>query len=239
MAPKKCPECPKGAPMWMSTFSDMVTLLLTFFVLLISMASFEPVKWKMTTESLQGAFGVMETFPTVPIHPAVVIPKKSGDEQKRKQSLQDAKKIQEVVESKKLDDAVKVEITETGIAILLRDPVGFASGSADLKEQGKEILGDISDILRQNEDLKVRVEGHTDDVPISTGRFRSNWELSAARSLSVVELLSANTGIAPAHMSAVGYGEHRPQVPNTSLENRSKNRRIQIFVDYMDKDKGN
>lgn len=237
MAKKKCPDCPPPCAAWLATFSDICTLLLTFFVLLVSMASFEPVKWKMTAESLQGAFGVLESFPTIPVHPVVQIPKKSGDEQKRKQSLQDAKKIQEVVESKNLDQAVKVEVTETGIAIMLRDPVGFASGSAELKEQGQAILGDIGAILRQNEGLKVRVEGHTDDVPIS-GRYRSNWELSSARSLSVVELLSKNTGITPANMSAVGYGEYRPLVPNTSPESRSKNRRIQIFVDYMDKEKG-
>jgi chemotaxis protein MotB len=237
MAKKKCPDCPPPCAAWQATFSDICTLLLTFFVLLVSMASFEPVKWKMTAESLQGAFGVLESFPTIPVHPVVQIPKKSGDEQKRKQSLQDAKKIQEVVESKNLDQAVKIEVTETGIAIMLRDPVGFASGSAELKEQGQAILGDIGDILRQNEGLKVRVEGHTDDVPIS-GHYRSNWELSSARSLSVVELLSKNTGITPANMSAVGYGEYRPLVPNTSPESRSKNRRIQIFVDYMDKEKG-
>lgn len=237
MAEKKCPECPKPCAAWMATFSDLCTLLLTFFVLLISMASFEPVKFKMTSESLQGAFGVLESFPTVPIHPVVAIPKKTGDEQKRKQSLQDAKKIKEVVESKNLDDAVKVEVTETGIAIMLRDPVGFASGSADLKEQGKSILGDVGEIIKKNEGLKVRVEGHTDDVPIG-GRYRSNWELSSARSLSVVELLSKETGIQPQNMSAVGYGEFRPIVPNTSPENRSKNRRIQIFVDYLDKPKG-
>lgn len=237
MAEKKCPECPKPCAAWMATFSDLCTLLLTFFVLLISMASFEPVKFKMTSESLQGAFGVLESFPTVPIHPVVAIPKKTGDEQKRKQSLQDAKKIKEVVESKNLDDAVKVEVTETGIAIMLRDPVGFASGSADLKEQGKSILGDVGEIIKKNDGLKVRVEGHTDDVPIS-GRYRSNWELSSARSLSVVELLSKETGIQPQNMSAVGYGEFRPIMPNTSPENRSKNRRIQIFVDYLDKPKG-
>jgi len=237
MAEKKCPECPKPCAAWQATFSDICTLLLTFFVLLVSMATFEPVKFKLTTESLQGAFGVLESFPTVPVHPAVVIPKKTGDEQKRKQSLQDAKKIQEVVESKNLDDAVKVEVTETGIAIMLRDPVGFSSGSADLKEQGQDILNDVAEIIKQNEGLKVRVEGHTDDVPIS-GRYRSNWELSSARSLSVVELLSRNTGITPANMSTVGYGEFRPLLPNTSPENRSKNRRIQIFVDYLDKGKG-
>ncbi len=233
MAKNKCPECPAGAPGWMTTFSDMTTLLLTFFILLLSMANFDPVRYALTVESFQNAFGVLQTFPTVPIHPIVDIPKKTGDEQVKKQSLKDAEKIKEIVQSKNLEDAVKVEVTEKGIAIMLRDPVGFASGSADLREQGKSILEDISEVIKGNPDLKVRVEGHTDDVPIHSNRYHSNWELSSARSLSVVQLLSSQTGIHPQNMSAVGYGEYRPVVPNTSSENRSKNRRIQIFVDYI------
>jgi chemotaxis protein MotB len=236
MAKKAKCECPPpGSPSWMATFSDMATLLLTFFVLLLSMATFEPTKFAMTVSSLQGAFGILESFPTVAIHPIVKIPRKSGDESKRKHALEDAQKVKEVIESKNLDDAVKVEITDKGMAILLRDPVGFASGSADLKEQGKMVLNDISQIIKKNDNLNIRVEGHTDDVPISTSRYRSNWELSTARSLSVVELLSEATGIKPANMSAVGYGEYRPMVPNTSTENRGLNRRIKIFVDYLDK----
>jgi len=230
---KKCPDCPPGAPAWMTTFSDMTTLLLTFFVLLITMANFEPVKYALTVQSLQGAFGVLETFPTVPIHPIVNIPKKTGDEQTKKESLKDAEKIKQIVQTKNLQDAVKVDVTEKGIAIMLRDPVGFASGSADLKEQGKEILKDISEVIKSNPDLKVRVEGHTDNVPINSQRYRNNWELSSARSLSVVQLLSTQTGIKPENMSAVGYGEYRPIAPNTTPEDRSKNRRIQIFVDYV------
>jgi len=217
----------------MTTFSDMTTLLLTFFVLLLTMANFEPIRYALTVQSLQGAFGVMETFPTVPIHPIVDIPKKTGDEQKKKQSLKDAEKVKQVIQTKNLEDAVKVDITEKGIAIMLRDPVGFASGSADLKEQGKDILKDISDIIKYNPELKVRVEGHTDNVPIRSQRYRNNWELSSARSLSVVQLLSGQTGIRPENMSAVGYGEYRPIAPNTTPEDRSKNRRIQIFVDYI------
>jgi chemotaxis protein MotB len=233
VAKKKCPECAAGSPAWMATFSDMTTLLLTFFVLLLSMANFDPVKYALTVQSLQGAFGVLETFPTVPIHPIVNIPKKTGDEQRKKESLKDAEKIKQIVQTKNMEEAVKVEVTEKGIAIMLRDPVGFASGSADLKEQGKEILREISDVIKSNPDLKVRVEGHTDDVPIRSNRFNSNWELSSARSLSVVQLLSSQTGIQPQNMSAVGYGEYRPIVPNTGSDNRAKNRRIQIFVDYI------
>jgi chemotaxis protein MotB len=217
----------------MATFTDMISLLLTFFVILLSMANFDPVKLQMMSESLQSAFGFMESYPTVLVHPIVEIPKKGSDETKKKKSLKDAEKVKEVVKSKNMEDAVKVEITDKGMAIMLRDPVGFASGSADLKEQGKDILRDISDVIKDNPNLKVRIEGHTDDVPIRSNRFRSNWELSSARSLSVVELLSSQTGISPANMSAVGYGEYKPLAPNTSPENRSKNRRIQIFVDYI------
>ena len=230
---KKCPDCPPGAPVWMTTFSDLNTLLMTFFVLLVIMANFDPVKYALTVESIQGAFGVLETFPTVPIHPIVNIPKKTGDEQKKKQSLKDAEKIKQIVQTKNLQDAVKVDVTEKGIAIMLRDPVGFASGLADLKDQGKEILQDISEVVKSNPDLKVRVEGHTDNVPINSQRYRNNWELSSARSLSVVQLFSSQTGIKPENMSAVGYGEYRPIAPNTTPEERAKNRRIQIFVDYV------
>jgi len=228
-----CSKCPPPAPLWLTSFSDLTTLLLTFFVLLITMANFEPIKYALTVQSLQGAFGVLQTFPTVPIHPIVNIPKKTGDEQKKKESLKDAEKIKQIVETKNMQDAVKVEVTEKGIAIMLRDPVGFASGSADLKDQGKEIVAEIGDVIKTNPGLKVRVEGHTDDVPIRSNRYNSNWELSSARSLSVVQLLSAQTGIQPQNMSAVGYGEYRPLVPNTSPENRAQNRRIQIFVDYI------
>lgn len=229
----KCPDCPpKGAPAYMMTFGDLMSLLLTFFVLLISMASFEPVKFKMATESLQGALGVLQSFPTVPIHPIMQVPLKRNKEMKKKMAVEDAKKVKETVQSKGLAESVKIEMTEKGMAILLRDPSNFQSGSAELGEKGRAIIEDISEIIKGRPDLSVRVEGHTDDVPISSSQYRSNWELSSARALSVVEELGVKTGIQPANMSAVGYGEHRPLVPNLDETNRAMNRRIQIFVDY-------
>lgn len=222
----------RGAPAFMVIYGDMMSLLLTFFIMLLTMANFEPVKFKIATESLQGAFGILESYPTIPIHPFIRIPKENGGENRRKNSIADARKIEQVMKSRQLQDAVKVEVTETGIAILLRDPVTFSSGSADLKENGSAILGDIANIIKANPDLRVRVEGHTDDVPIRNGKYASNWDLSSARALSVVQLLSVKSGINPALMSAVGYGEFRPLVPNADEQARAKNRRIQIFVDY-------
>jgi chemotaxis protein MotB len=222
----------RGAPSYMVTFGDMMSLLLTFFVMLLTMANFEPVKFKIATESLQGAFGILESYPTIPIHPFIRIPKENGGENRRKNSIADARKIEQILKSRQFQGAVKVEVTETGIAILLQDPVTFPSGSADLKENGVTILSDIATIIKSNPDLRVRVEGHTDDVPIQNTRYRSNWELSSARALSVVQLLATKSGINPANMSAVGYGEYKPVVPNTDEQARAKNRRIQIFVDY-------
>ncbi|MGL1935124.1 MAG: flagellar motor protein MotB [Fibrobacterales bacterium] len=235
----KCEECVKGAPAYMMTFGDMMSLLLTFFVMLLSMATFEPTKYAMTMQTIQGSFGVLDSYPTVAVMPVVQIPKHSGDESKRKQALEDAKKVEDVIETKNMDDAVKVKMTETGIAIKLKDPVAFSSGNADLKAKGQEILADIGQILKNKPDLKIRVEGHTDDVPIHTVKYDSNWELSTARSLSVLKLLAQYSGVKTEeisqNMSAVGYGEFRPLVPNTNSKNRAENRRIEIFVDYIEK----
>lgn len=230
----KCQDCPpRGAPAYMLTFGDLMSLLLTFFVLLVSMASFEPVKFKMATESLQGAFGVLQSYPTVPIHPFIQVPLRNVKEARKKMSVEDARRLQQTIQTKGLSESMKVEMTEKGIAILLRNPSNFQSGSAELGEQGQAMIEDISNILKERPDLSVRVEGHTDDVPINSPQYRSNWELSSARALTVVRALAEKTIIQPANMSAVGYGEFRPLVPNTDENNRSQNRRIQIFVDYV------
>jgi len=228
----------RGSPPYMFTFADMVTSILTFFALLVSMATFEPAKFKVATESLQGAFGVLESFPTVPINPFVRIPRQDGGESRRKASINDAKKLQKILQSNNGGVEVQVEVTETGIGILLRDPASFTSGSADLGPSSQSILNDIATVIKSNPGLKIRVEGHTDDVPIHTAQYRSNWELSSARALSVVELLASRTGINPANMSAVGYGEFKPLQANTDEQSRAKNRRIQIFVDYLEPTQG-
>jgi chemotaxis protein MotB len=235
MAKDNC-ECPKGSPGYMMTFGDMMSLLLTFFVMLLSMASFEPVKYAMTIQSLQGAFGVLESFPTVAIMPHVRIPKNGDADKRRKQSQEDAQEFKEKMKKESLEDAVKVKVTETGIAIKLADPTTFASGSDVLGKRAIPPLLEVSKILNKYPNARVRVEGHTDDVPIRSARFPSNWELSAARALKIVKIISKNSTIDPGRLSAVGYGEFRPVVPNTTSGNRSKNRRIEIYIDYTKKE---
>jgi chemotaxis protein MotB len=144
-----------------------------------------------------------------------------------------AMKIKKVVKEENLDDAIKVKVTESGIAIKVADPIGFELGDADVKPEIIATLLEVSKIINRTPGTKIRVEGHTDDTPIHTSKFPSNWELSAARALNVVKFFAESGGIDPATLSAVGYGEYRPIVPNTSNENKKVNRRIEIYIDYM------
>ena len=237
MATQKKPKKPKaGAPLWMVTWADMVSLLLCFFVMLLTMTTFDEAKFNAIAASFHNAFsGVLEAFPTVLITKDMHIPRMGGDQQNKRMAIDAASKVRSAVEEAQMGEAIKVQVTESGIAIKIADPIGFASGSADLQPHLHKVLSDIALIINQAPGSQIRVEGHTDNVPISTARFPSNWELSAARALSVVRHMSRAGGIDPARMSAIGYGEYRPLLPNTTAENRSANRRIEIYVDYVQK----
>jgi len=238
MAEEECKqeECPDGVPDWMLTYSDMVTLLLCFFVLLLSMSSTDAKKFEMAASSFQNALsGVMESLPTVAIHQEVLKPKLGGDDQNKKIAADVAKRVKDIVKkSEKLKEAVTVQVTDNGIAIRISDPVGFGVGSDQLQPEFEKALMDILGVIRDMPDRDIRVEGHTDDIPMKSPRFPTNWELSAARALTVVKLFYQN-GENPAKLSAVGYGEFRPMVENTDDESRRKNRRIEIFVEYLQK----
>jgi chemotaxis protein MotB len=236
MSRAKKQECPKGAPAYMSTWGDMCTLLLCFFVMLLAMSTIDPAKFDVAASSFQNAFsGVLESFPSVLITQEVLIPRLGGTEQNKRLAVDAARRIRKAVKSENLEDAIKVKVTETGIAVKVADPIGFDIGDAKIKPELISVLGQIAEIIGRVEGTQIRVEGHTDDVPIHTREFPSNWELSAARALNVVKFLASHGNIDPSRLSAIGYGEYRPLVPNTSEKNRMKNRRIEIFVDYMQK----
>lgn len=236
-ARKKKDEESRGAPAYMTTWGDMCTLLLCFFVMLLAMSTIDPAKFQVAASSFQNAFsGVLESFPTILIAENVLQPRMGGDEQNKKLALEAMMRIREAVKKEDLEDAIKVKVTEKGIAIKVRDPVGFDVGEADLKPRFRDLLYEIGEIIAKKPDSQIRVEGHTDDTPIRTRRFPSNWELSAARALKVVRFFYEKCNIDPARLSAVGYGEYRPLVPNDSPENRAKNRRIEVYVEYLDRE---
>ncbi|MFP4416482.1 MAG: OmpA/MotB family protein [Fibrobacterota bacterium] len=233
---EKKKEEKKGAPEYMTTWGDMCTLLLCFFVMLLAMSTIDPNKFMVAASSFQNAFsGVLESFPTILISKDVLVPRMGGDEQNKKMAIEAALQVREAVKKENLEDAVKVKVTEKGLAVKVADPIGFDIGEAEIKPKFARILGEIAKIINKLPEKKIRVEGHTDNIPIRTREFPSNWELSAARALNVVKFLYSRGGIDPARLSGVGYGEYRPLVPNTSAENRKKNRRIEIYVEYLDK----
>ncbi|ERP32077.1 OmpA/MotB family protein [Chitinivibrio alkaliphilus] len=228
-------ECKQGSPEYMATYGDMMTLLLCFFVLLLSMAEVDPAKFDIAASSFQNALsGVLESLPTVAVQQEVLRPRLGGDDQNKRIAANAAMRIREVTQQDEfLEDAVRVKVTEKGIGVIINDPVTFDPGSAELKNEFMTILETVMTTIEDIPQKAIRVEGHTDNVPISTPQYPSNWELSSARALSVVQYLYGR-GIDPAKLSAVGYGEYRPLVPNTSAENRQKNRRIEIYVDFTD-----
>jgi chemotaxis protein MotB len=210
------------APFWMATFSDMMTLLLTFFVMLVAMSSVEVKKFEEALSYFTGRRGLMEQEGLMPGIMGIAGQQDSREQAEVFESI--AREIQE----KGLAASVSVDLTERGIRVTLLDEIAFAPGSVALDETAREVLRGIAEAV--DAPMAVEVEGHTDDVPISTPAYPSNWELSAARAAAVVRFLSVESGaLAPDRYIAVGYGEFRPRVDNDSPENRALNRRITVL----------
>jgi chemotaxis protein MotB len=201
--------------------------------MLLAMSTVDPAKFDVASSSFMNAFsGVLEAYPSVVITQDILVPRLGGNDQNKHMAIEATMKIKKVIKEENLDDAIKVKVTETGIAIKVADPIGFDMGDAEVKPELISTLYGISKIINRTPGTKIRVEGHTDDTPIHTSKYPSNWELSASRALNVVKFLAENGGIDPSSLSAVGYGEFRPIVPNSTKENRKINRRIEIYVDY-------
>ena len=236
MAKARKADSRRGTPAYMLTWGDMCTLLLCFFVLLVAMSSTDIRKFSIAASSLHNALsGVLESFPSVMITQDVLQPRLGGDEQNKRLAIDASQRIRKAVKNENLDDAIKVKVTESGIAIQLANPIGFDIGEAEIKPELIGTLKEIAEIIGRVPGTEIRVEGHTDDLPIHTKSFPSNWELSSARALNIVKFFAAQGNIDPARLSAIGYGEYRPLYPNTSEANRMKNRRIEIFVEYLEK----
>ena len=226
-------EVEEGAPAWMSTFSDMATLLLTFFVLLLSFANMDVVEFRTMMGSVRDAFGVQHETPgdfmARANSPVTVAP---GGSPANPSVLENSLAIDRLLhrlEEEGLETVVDVEATQRGLVLRIRDAVLFPSGSDQLLPAGLPVLTRIAAISTEFTQ-ELAIEGHTDDRPISTARFPSNWELSAARALAVLRHLET-TGLAPEAMSIAGYADTRPVGDNEGDEGRARNRRVEfVFV---------
>ncbi len=197
-------EIKQGLNTWRTVYSDMTTNLALFFLILFAFTRLSASK----REELMNALVNLG---------------------KKKEVTQEQVVKQETDElSKKLQKIATVEVKEEVIVINLPSPVLFDVGKAELKEEAVTILKEVSESLKSLTN-EIVVEGHTDNIPIYSGRYKSNWELSASRAFSVRAFL-IKEGIEEKRISCVGYGEYRPVAPNDTEENRAKNRRIEIKI---------
>ncbi len=220
-----------GSGDWALSYGDMMTLLLTFFVLIVSFSTTELIKFRQAMGSLRGSMGVMmEEEGTSVVKQDKSTPMSVID---RDVMLMTMQEIEEQVFQMNAQDIVSIEISEESVNFRLDNELLFDLGSATFKPGVQQILGNIAKIIKRFS-CNVRVEGHTDNLPIRTAQFPSNWELSSARAISVVRYFVEEEGINPTRMVAVGCGEHRPLVLNTTETNRKKNRRVEISLNWKE-----
>jgi chemotaxis protein MotB len=227
---QKQEDPPAGAPAWMTTYGDMVTLLLCFFVMLLSFSTIQEAKFHDAVSSLKGAFGVMTSPVSVIQQETVVMPRADTDEWQ--QMLYELERVRVAVSEEGLQEDVQLTLEKEGVSIQISSPLLFQPAEARLHEGSIPLLDKLVDALRKL-DTEIAIEGHTDNVPISSEQVPSNWELSSARATAVLKYL-VRQGLPPQRLSAVGYGEFRPIDSNDTEAGRRHNRRVEIFVRRTD-----
>ncbi|AST92879.1 flagellar motor protein MotS [Sutcliffiella cohnii] len=229
----------KGAPRWMVTFSDLFMLILVFFILLFSMSQIDLVKFKAVAESFKQV-NLLDYHPSaIPFeHPTdFSIDYEStnnnnsnyGEEQSEDQLEEVLREVQQFLDENDLEDIVVANRTERGVVLVLEEQILFNSGEASILPVAFPFLTKLGNLLERIPNL-VKIEGHTDTVPMNNYQYPSNWELSTARASSVIRYLIDEHDLNAERFIAVGYGETRPIVPNTTRENMQKNRRVEIVI---------
>jgi len=257
MARKRMPEPEKdNLERWLLTYSDLITLLMIFFVMMYSMSKVDADKFQAIAESLSIAFGggtpaqvdigvtpggpsIIETYP-------VKSPTEGGENPWGEEKTEGTgnggegnvnienmtiEAIKQKLDQFALDNNIQARlvtsIEERGLVVSISDTLLFESGSADITPRAREILDKITNVLASAPNY-IKVEGHTDNLPINTARFPSNWELSVLRATNVVHIMKEK--IPAQQLSAVGYGEYRPIASNDTEEGRAKNRRVDLVI---------
>lgn len=269
---EECPKCPPaGAPLWLATFADLMSLLMCFFVLLLSFATMDASKFKKMALSLEDAFGVQRDIPAseIPMGTSIIaqhfspaqteptpleeirqttnqkttaldISVEDMEEVKKKileakiAEIEDqAEKIKAAMSKEIEKGLVTVETEDLKIIIRINEKGSFPSGTAILKAGFEPVMEKITKAVNDSQGI-VHVAGHTDDIPISTDWYRSNWELAASRSVTVAHFMMKKKGTDPKRIIVEGYANTKPLVANNSAKNRAKNRRVEIIIAQED-----
>jgi chemotaxis protein MotB len=227
---------------WLVTFSDLVMLLLTFFVLLLSMSSMDTKKLKSMFAHFKGATGTLEFSGMRGVHDLTGFIKKYQDTQGLlvidpglvKELLLPSMDSERELESKLKDfqKAVSILDDNRGIVLSIQENLIFDPGESRIKEEVLPILEAISRAIDSSPN-DILIMGHTDDVPIKNARYDSNWELSAARGLSVLDFFIEDKNLPTSRFTVGGYGPSRPLIPNNTPKNRAINRRVEIIFKHI------
>lgn len=219
-----------GAMRWLLTYADLITLLMVFFVVMYAISNVDAAKYKALAHSLGEAFSrFAPAQQSSALSPAVSDAGASSGILDGQTLEQFASNISEYVQEKGLQSEVRVRLEERGLAISLVGSVMFDLGRAEIRSEGLQIIDKVADYLANTKNY-VSVEGSTDDLPVNTYMYPTNWELSVHRAVNVVRYLVEKRGLSPARFIASGYGEFRPLYPNDSEQNRAKNRRVDIVI---------
>lgn len=254
MALKKEPEKHANHERWLVSYADFITLLFAVFVVLYAMSQSDKKKVVEVMQSMQSAFGMstagapspkVNVIPSQPVNimpslkpelstnPAASRRTTASGRTKTKAEDKDFRQLKSAVEAYLIkqgaQNKVEVSINRRGLVVSLKEAGFFNSGQAFLKQDSYDVLDTIVEAMVPYSN-PIRVEGHTDNLPISTSQFPSNWELSTARATNVLKYLIKSRDIEPEKISAAGFGEFRPVADNTTPENRAKNRRVDLVL---------
>ena len=236
-----------GAPAWVVTFGDLMSLLLCFFVLLLSFSEMDKAKYKEVAGSLAKAFGVQHKVKAFQVPKGIKMIAKDFDQElipsmpreeflAMRQRQEVGQELKETIETRFRDmkDMIQVDVGGKEVAIRLMGETAFDSGKADIKQQMIPLLLKIGSVLESTQG-NIIIAGHTDNVPVIGGPFGSNLKLSIARAATVAEFLLRKSAIEPRRVSTMGFGKYRPMESNDNAEGRKRNRRVEIVLQAPEK----
>ena len=253
----ECPEPPTGIPEWVMTFADLMSLLMVFFVLLLSFSEMDVLKFKQIAGSMQVAFGVQredKSAMAVPMGTSIIaqefssaqpdptpvnqVTQQTSDTSKQYLDIKDpavedaenkAEELQEALKTEIKEGLLEISTIDDQVVVRIREKGSFPSASSRVDGAFLEVLMKISDALNQVEG-RILVVGHTDNIPIQSKEFASNWILSGARAAAVADTLTERGAVAHERVEIRAYADNRPLEPNDTPEGRTKNRRVEIIV---------
>lgn len=245
---KKEEECKKGAPAYMATYGDLMTLLLTFFILLFSMSSVDAAKFQAFVNSFSGADGILNDGEVILNDSGMLgngiekslqeVNIETEEYLKEQESIRGIKKdLEDFIYKEKLEYKIGIEQQADEIILRFEDMLLFDIGKADIKPAAIPILSTIGTQLNTylQEGYHLKVEGHTDNLPIQTVQFPSNWELSSSRAIAVAKFFIEEMDFNPTFVSTEGFGEYKPIGDNMTEEGRAANRRVEVKLTKLTK----